>query len=478
MQKRTTLAIGSAIRGGSPELDVHGMKNVPASALADALGALEQFLRRFVVLPRREALIAVVLWIAHTYAIEQADATPYLAISSPEKQSGKTRLLECLTLLAHGCTGILIAPTASTIYRSLEASAGATLLLDELDAVFRDRSDRYEEVRAVINAGHRRGATVPRSIPGPKSTWLVKQFPVFGPKALAGIGKLPDTITDRAIAIRMLKRKRSEPIEKFRQRTAAGEAALITASLEMALSAQPPGFEAELMPELPDRAADAWEPLLAIAEAAGGDWPTLARRAAVVLNASHEQDDSLGLRLLADVRLVFEARDVERISTADLMGALSSDDEGPWADPRFPLSPHRLGRLLGNFEIGSKQLRIDGISIKGFERVAFADSWERYLPPKSPSESKHRSTEAERSFDVSLPSERGEVTIDTGWHKRVNDARKEWNLDSLDLQLESRNSARGVHRNHVMSHDKDWVDVPGAPPKLADERRRTLWDPT
>jgi hypothetical protein len=203
------------------------------------------------------------LWVAHTHTIDHADATPYLAISSPEKQSGKTRLLECLQLLAHDCSGIAITPTAATIYRSLEASPGATLLLDELDAVFRDRSDKYEEVRAVINAGHRRGATVPRSVPGPKNTWLVKQFQVFGPKALAGIGKLPDTVTDRAIPVWMVKRKRSEPIEKFRVRTATGEATSIAAGLVAALAAQPPAFEADPPSELPHRAADAWEPLLA-----------------------------------------------------------------------------------------------------------------------------------------------------------------------------------------------------------------------
>ena len=167
-------------------------------------------------LARPEALVAVVLWVAHTYAIEHAEATPYLAISSPEKQSGKTRLLECLALLAHDCDGIAITPTASTIFRTLEATPEGTLLLDELDAVFRDHSDKYEEVRAVINAGHRRGATVRRSVPGPKNTWIVKKFPVFGPKALAGIGKLPDTVTDRSIPVLMLKRKRTEPVDAQR----------------------------------------------------------------------------------------------------------------------------------------------------------------------------------------------------------------------------------------------------------------------
>jgi hypothetical protein len=373
----------------------------PTPTLLEALAKVEQFLRRYVAFPRPETIVAVVLWVAHTHAIELADATPYLAISSPEKQSGKTRLLECLQLLAHGCSGIAITPTAATIYRSLEASPGATLLLDELDAVFRDRSDKYEEVRAVINAGHRRGATVPRSVPGPKNTWVVKQFPVFGPKALAGIGKLPDTVTDRAIPVRMLKRKRSEPVHKFRVRTATGEASSIMAGLVAALAAQPPASEADLPLELPDRAADAWEPLLAIADAAGEVWPARARRAAIILHASREQDDSLGLRLLSDIRLVLDARAVERIFTADLITALQADEEGPWVSDRSPFTPHRLAKLLQPFEIGSKQVRIGSSSLKGYEREAFVDAWERYLSvPPSPVEPKHRDSERERSFDV------------------------------------------------------------------------------
>jgi hypothetical protein len=370
--------------------------------LAEALGGIELFLRRFVVLARPEAFVAVVLWIAHTHAIEFADATPYLAISSPEKQSGKTRLLECLWLLAHDCDGIAITPTASTIFRTLEATPEATLLLDELDAVFRDHSDKYEEVRAVINAGHRRGATVRRSVPGPRNTWIVKQFPVFGPKALAGIGKLPDTVTDRSIPILMLKRKRTEPVQRFRERTVRKEAAPIAAALAEALAALPPALETDIPTELPDRAGDGWEPLLAIADAAGGVWPVRARRAAIVLHASRDQDDSLGLRLLSDVRLVFDAQGVERIFTADLIAALQADEEGPWSSEKAPFNPHRLGRLLHPFGIESKQLRIGPTSLKGYERAAFVDSWDRYLAaPPSPLEPKQRNTEHEGSFDVS-----------------------------------------------------------------------------
>lgn len=351
-----------------------------APSLAAALAAVERFLRRFVVFGRPEAVVPVVLWLAHTYALEHADATPYLAITSPEKGSGKTRLQECLRLIAKGQPGLCLIPTAATIYRMLEADPSAPLLLDELDAVFRDRSDKYEEVRALINAGHRRGATVPRSVPGPKNTWVVKQFVVFGPKALAGIGKLPDTVADRSIPIQMLKRKRSEAVEKFRQAHAKREAEPIAIALEAALLATPPAREADVPDELPDRAADAWEPLLALADAAGGTWPARARRAAVILHADHADDDSLGLRMLSDTRLVFVRLEVERLATAALIEALKADEESPWVDEHRPLTPERLARHLRPFGIRSRLLKFAGTPARGFLRESFTDSWERYLP--------------------------------------------------------------------------------------------------
>ncbi len=195
-------------------------------------------MRRFVVFGRPEAVVAVVLWIAHTYAIGIAEATPYLAVTSPEKGSGKTRLLECVGLLARSRPPIFIIPTASTIYRMLEADPEAPLLLDELDAVFHDRTDKYEEVRSIINAGHRRGATVPRTV-SVGNKHAVQFFPVFGPKVLAGIGQLPDTVVDRSIPIRMLKRKRSEPVEKFRAVAAGREAKPVAGALAAAVVPQP-----------------------------------------------------------------------------------------------------------------------------------------------------------------------------------------------------------------------------------------------
>jgi hypothetical protein len=356
-----------------------GSETGVVAGIADCLDAVETFLRRFVVFGRPEAVVAVVLWIAHTYALAFADATPYLGVTSPEKGSGKTRLLECVGLLAHGRPNIFIIPTAATIYRMLEADPSTPLLLDELDAVFRDRSDKYEEVRALINAGHRRGAKVPRTVTI-GNRHVVQFFPVFGPKVLACIGKLPDTITDRSIPIRMVKRKRTETVEKFRLVAASREAEPIALALAAAVRAAPPAREATVPDELPDRAADAWEPLLALADAAGRDWPRRARLAAVILHADRADDDSLGLRLLADTRLVFDRDGADRLATLSLIEALKADDESPWVDDHHPLTPERLARYLKPFGIRSKQLKIAGIKVRGFERESFVDSWDRYLP--------------------------------------------------------------------------------------------------
>jgi Protein of unknown function (DUF3631) len=358
---------------------------VGAERLADALDGVEAFLRRFVVFGRPEAIVAVVLWIAHVFAIDYAETTPYLAITSPEKGSGKTRLLECLRLLTRAASGIFVIPTASTIYRTLEAHPGTPLLLDELDAVFKDRTDKYEEVRGIINAGHRRGATVPRTVSA-GNRHKVELFPVFSAKALAGIGKLPDTIADRSIPVLMVKRKRSEPIEKFRERKARRDAEPIVDALLAAIGASPPEREAEVPDELPDRAADGWEPLLAIADAAGAGWPAKARRAAIILHGDRADDDSLGLRLLADTRLVFNRLDVDRLATAALIAALKEDEEAPWTDDRRPLTPERLAHFLRPFGIRSKQMKVHGENVRGFLGESFSDSWDRYLPtPATPS---------------------------------------------------------------------------------------------
>ena len=181
--------------------------------MAVVLDQIAMFIHRFVVLSDVQA-DTIALWVAHTWCVDAADTTPYIAVTSAEKRSGKTRLLEVLELLVRKPL-----PTANisdaALFRAI-AELGPTLLLDEIDAIFGPKARDREDLRGMLNAGYRRGAAVQR-MGGAKMTTL-EAFPVFCPKAFAGIGELPDTIPDRSIRIRLERRTREEPIERFRRR--------------------------------------------------------------------------------------------------------------------------------------------------------------------------------------------------------------------------------------------------------------------
>jgi hypothetical protein len=218
-------------------------------------------------------------------------------------------------------------------------------------------------------------------------TFALVEFDVFCPKATAGIGGLPDTILDRAIIIPMQRRSRGESIEKLRERAARALGIPLRDALAyhvgrlQDLSVADAGLPAEL----DDRAQDGWEPLIAIADAAGGDWPDRARRAAVAIFGSRSAaDDNLGLRLLADCREVYEGTTEDLLPTAQLRTALITLDQSAWADIRGrEITPHYLGKLLRAFGIESKRSRPSGVGnpVHGYFRAYFRDAWERYSPP-------------------------------------------------------------------------------------------------
>lgn len=192
---------------------------------AELLRAVRCFVARFSVLPGAAEAAAIDLFVFHTWAIGGAHATPYLVVVSPERRTGKTRLMEVLRLLTR-CPWHTTSTTEAALFRKIDQDS-PTLLLDEIDAVFGSNSERTEPLRAILNAGNRRGATATRVVP-PKME--VRDFTVFCPKVLAGIdtGRLPDTIKDRAIVVRMKRRHDGEMVERFRERNASADAAAIT----------------------------------------------------------------------------------------------------------------------------------------------------------------------------------------------------------------------------------------------------------
>jgi hypothetical protein len=345
------------------------MHDVAARAVLEDVRA---FIRRFVVLDDHQS-VAVVLWAAQTHCLDAFNVTPYLAITSAEKRSGKTRLLEVLELLVRQPL-----PTANisdaALFRVID-DRQPTLLIDEVDALFSKKSPR-DELRGIVNAGYRRGATTHRM--GGTNNTTLQEFNVFCPKAFAGIGDcLPDTIADRAIRIRLKRQTRDQSAERFRLREVEPEGRELHDRLCDWLESQL-DYLAESRPALPDelddRAQDVWEPLLAIGDLA--EWGP-ARPAAIALSSGDErEDDSVTATLIRDVSMVFIANGDEPLKTADLLEELHQIEESPWGDwYGKPLSAHGLSRLLRPYRIKTMPVYADGKTVRGYKVGQFSDAF-------------------------------------------------------------------------------------------------------
>jgi len=392
---------------------------MPKSNLgADLLDDIDAFLARFVAYPSDEARYAHVLWILHTHLMQCWGSTPRLAFLSPEAGSGKTRCLELTGLLVPNPVEA-VSVSSAYLFRKIGDPAGLpTILFDEVDTLFGLRvSTEAEEVRGLLNAGHRRGAVVGRCTYKGKKI-ITEELPAFCAVALAGLGDLPDTIMTRSVVIRMKRRKQSEYVEPYRERLHAAQGERLKARIEE-WAKQIADPITRHIPDLPDsvvdRNADVWEPLVAIADFAGNDWPHKARVTAVSnVSALREGGmESLSMRLLADIRALFEERKERggaywhNFATKLLLEKLIEIPETPFIDTKgLHINDLRLARLLKKFTIKSKQVRITAdTTVKGYTYEDFVDVWERYLPPIPPAQ--ERETAKQPETELGLDGQEG-----------------------------------------------------------------------
>jgi len=351
------------------------------------LDEVRSFISRFCVLPDEHCLTAVTLWAAHAHMVQQFHTTPRLVVTSPEAGSGKTRVLEVLDLLVPDSLLTLCASPAA-IFRTL-ATKQITLLFDEVDAIWnkRGQDDNHEDLRALLNAGYKKGATVPRCV-GPKHE--VMSFKVYCAVALAGLGDLPDTIMTRAVIIRMRRRAPSEAVQPFRTRTHEPEGHELRGRLARWAGVVGPDA-GRSWPQLPegivDRPAEVWEPLIAVGDAAGGRWPSLAREACIALcKSAQDRRASLGVRLLSDLRIIFGEEIA--LHTQTIIDRLATgaglEDDAPWGDLHgHPLGKRALASMLAKYNVRPTKVTVSGRTLQGYRREALWDAWVRYLPSPS-----------------------------------------------------------------------------------------------
>jgi hypothetical protein len=352
---------------------------------SELLSAMEQYIRRYVVLPPATYL-AIAIWVVTTHAAESFDCFPYLTLVSAVKRSGKTRLMEAMEgLVRRPWRGT--APTPASLYRMLEQAP--TLMLDEVEAFNgKNKSETTMILLAVLNAGHRKGATIPRC-EGPKQQ--VRQFAVFGPKVLAAIGRLPDTLMDRSIIVHMKRRTKAQEVERFRQVRAATEAKPIhdgaarfvqshRADIEQAYQQV---LEMDLT-YLSDRDSDLWSSLFAVCSVIDPERLPALKASALALSkikAGDDVDDSYALTLLRDIRTVWPKKQddtpEDKCETTILLEKLKALEESPWLEHQ--LSARKLARMLKPFEVEPRNIQVGDRRPKGYIYDHLKAAFDPYL---------------------------------------------------------------------------------------------------
>ncbi len=346
------------------------------------LDDLAREFRRFVVLPKWAAEM-LALWGVHTYAFELREISTYLAIESPERRCGKTTLLMVLLeLVNRPVVAANIGPPA--FFRVIE-EARPTLLIDEADTFLQGN----EELRGILNSGYtKKTAYVLRVAPGRPGEragtngdgmTLVK-FSSWCPKAIAAIGRLPDTLADRCILVRMHRKTREEKCERVRDldgRVLRRRCARFVQDHKGDISSATPHIPAGLS----DRAADIWEPLLALAELGGEEWAQKARQAAEGLTASAQENNPIG-SLLVDILVTFAGAKGGRLFTREMVNQLNGFRNRPWMEMAKgkEVTEMWLAQQLRPYGVRPRTLRIHEARGKGYCVDDFTEVFRRYMP--------------------------------------------------------------------------------------------------
>lgn len=345
---------------------------------ADLLDDLAGLFSKYIVLPKGGAE-ALALWTVFTFAHDCFPVCPMLSLQSAEKQSGKTTTLAILSAVCRKPLPLSNISAAAT-FRVIEKYQ-PTLILDESETYLRGDN---EELRGILNSGHTRPTAFVIRCNG--DSLEPEIFSTWTPKAFGLIGTLPDTLADRSIILPMARKKPGDSVERNRLDTLPEETEPLRAraarwAMDNTLRLR--AADPESIPEgLNDRAQDNWRPLLAIADAAGGIWPDLARKVALILRGEGDAD-SIGATLLRDIRTIFDQTGSGYLSSEHLCRELSQMEAQPWGEWRHgkPITPAGVAKRLKAFGIKPTQTREGLERSRGYDRKAFQDAWERYISP-------------------------------------------------------------------------------------------------
>jgi hypothetical protein len=353
---------------------------------------LENTFRKYVALDSGLPFV-LALWTLATHVFDCFDAFPYLAVTSPTKRCGKTRLAEIMDMFS--CNGLRTAgASAAAIFRTiqLQDSQGGTvtLILDEAE-VLGAQGERSEQLREILNAGYRRGQYVLRCERTSDEGFEPTKFKVYCPKALILIGHLHDTLADRCIPIGMRRRKSTEVVGRFFYSEVEQEAKRFRKEVAKWSNSRKRKVKESFRQDLEfleDREAELWLPLFAVCRTVASD--RLNELIAIAIRISQgkrdEEPADFGVLILRDILTVFNQFANERLPSSNLIANLNLIEESPWPGWSHGrgLDPRSLARLLRPFKVRPHNVRMeDDTILKGYERADFEEAWATYLPGDS-----------------------------------------------------------------------------------------------
>jgi hypothetical protein len=353
---------------------------------------LEATFRNYLALDAGLPLV-LALWTLATQVFDCFDAFPYLAVTSPTKRCGKTRLAEIIEHLAAN-TLRTVGITPAALFRSIQLATlegeSLTLIIDEAEAL-RTRSDRSAALLEILNAGYRSGQCVRRCERDSEGHFELRDFNTYCPKVLVLIGELPETLADRCIPVRMRRAGPKDMLQRFRYARARYHVRPFLKDIakwaEASKTRVKRYYRTHGLEFLKDREEELWLPLFSVCAVAAPErlkeLEVVAGQLAAV-KASAEGTE-IGVTLLKDIRDVFDRMQEGRITSSTLVYELVHIADGPWQSwsRGRGLEPRSLARLLRPFRVEPHNLRLEDQIVKGYERSDFTEAWARYLAPEA-----------------------------------------------------------------------------------------------
>ncbi len=334
------------------------------------LADLRQFFTRFAVFRDKRIPLLLATWTLGTYCYRVFRVFPYLALRSPAKRCGKSRILDLLFQVAFNASPKTIHPTEAQLFRSPSRNGG-TLLLDEVEALGKKDKDTYAGLLAVLNSGFEQNGTVERQVKEANGNFKGVNFETYSPRAIAGINKTADTLEDRSVIIMMQRKRKGEKIERFSPRRLEKEAQdlrdccylwSLTQAATLADVYERADQLFSVLDALDDRARDLWEPLVSITSVIDTERADMQKTITEELTSLASDlcevrdgaaEDSTTVQVINALREILGAKSEVVLTPTDLT-ALIRDQLG-WEK----LSTKGLASLLNPLELYSKNTRFD-----------------------------------------------------------------------------------------------------------------------